>query len=124
MCTFCLNLVVSSFLVLCLDKTEILALRKQQKRWRGPSFLDIRQFTTEVKLAFNCSFNVCLFCIKFHSKTYPKSIQNCLLSITRLCWFRDRFGPHFGMLLEPQNQAQRSTDFEGFGFGWQKDGIE
>ena len=56
-CMSCLNFVVASLRILLFDKTRILALLKYTKRMGGPSFLDIRQFTTEVKLACKSPFN-------------------------------------------------------------------
>ena len=40
--------------------------------------------------------------------------------MTGVCRVSTLIRPHFGMLLEPQNQVNQTTDFEGLGFGCPK----
>ena len=85
MCTSCWNFMFPASLIPLFVKTETLAPWKQKKCSRGRSFLHIRQFTPEVKLALKCSFNFGSCCIKCHSKSHPKTIQHLYRIHDRIC---------------------------------------
>ena len=50
----CSIFVFASFRTLLFYKTQILAFSEHQQLIGGPSFLDIRQFAPQVKLALKC----------------------------------------------------------------------
>ena len=58
---------------------------KTLKRVGAPSKLDIRQVTTDVKLASKCSFKFGSLGIKFHPKSHPVSIQKLYRIHDQIC---------------------------------------